>query len=249
MLLVSIQSSASPLGPQELHETLRQLASAHVMFTEADSWHNQASGRLGPGALMKSYTTSASARTNRPPASPPSRRQWQLHDLLHECYDDLRKLARARTRRLPASRTLRTTGLVHDAFMRLDRKGRVAWSKQEHFFADMAQAMRDLAVEYMRRKQAKKRGGHLQRTGRVSTILDDCRDGANLDQKLLVWEALERLNLAHPGGAQVVFLRIICGMSMSEIAISLTRTTRTVERHWAFARTWLKTELDIEAAH
>jgi RNA polymerase sigma factor (TIGR02999 family) len=164
---------------------------------------------------------------------------------LCELYFDLKRLARARTRRLPSWRSLRTTGLIHEAYVRLLRRDRVAWATRGHFLADVAQAMRDIAVEYVRGKQAMKRGGHLVRTGSVSEIVD--RDHARIaaGDKLAVFQALERLRAEHPQPAEIVFLRFFCDMTMDEIADWLGITTRTVERKWAFARTWLETELRL----
>jgi RNA polymerase sigma factor (TIGR02999 family) len=183
------------------------------------------------------------ARASSPKPVEPAASQSELGTLLCAWYAELKRLARARTRRLPSWRSLRTTGLVHEAFVRLQQRDRRTWSRDDHFLADVAQAMRDIAVEYMRGKQALKRGGHLVRTGSVSEIVDGDHARAAPGDRLAVFQALERLRAEHPQPAGIVFLRFFCEMTMDEIADWLGVTIRTVERKWAFARTWLKTEL------
>jgi RNA polymerase sigma-70 factor, ECF subfamily len=185
------------------------------------------------------------ARASSADAVEPAALPLELGELLRELYGDLKRLARARTKRLPSWRSLRTTGLVHEAFVRLQRRDRRAWATRSHFFADVAQAMRDIAVEYVRGKQARKRGGHLVRTGSVSAIVDGDHARAAPGDKLAVSQALERLRVEHPQPAEIVFLRFFCDMTMDEIADWLGVTTRTVERKWSFARTWLESELRL----
>ena len=43
-----------------------------------------------------------------------------------------------------------------------------------------------------------------------------------------------------PQAAEVVQLRYFVGMTVPEIANALDLAPRTVDRHWAFARAWLK---------
>ena len=166
-----------------------------------------------------------------------------LHELLSLHYGRLRMMARACFLRLPRTPTQQTTALVHEAFMRLERRGRLHWQRPTHFFADMQQAMRDHAVERARARRTAKRGGQLVRTDRLSQLAWQSREEARVQDTLAISRALQGLEYAHPDIAQVVFLRFYCDMSMKEIAIILQVTVRTVERRWAFARAWLKSEL------
>jgi RNA polymerase sigma factor (TIGR02999 family) len=187
----------------------------------------------------------SSARAGSADLVEPAGSPLELGELLRELYGDLKRLARARTRRLPSWRSLRTTSLIHEAFVRLQQRNRRAWSTRSHFLADVKQAMHDIAVEYVRGKQAMKRGGHMVRTGSVSEIVDRDHARAAAGDKLAVFQALERLRAEHPQPAEIVFLRFFCDMTMNEIAGWLGVTTRTVERKWSFARTWLATELRL----
>lgn len=167
--------------------------------------------------------------------------QLTLEGLLRELYGDLYCLARARTRRLPRWRTLCTAGLVHEAYMRLRRRDLREWPCRAHFLADAKQAMHHIAVEYLRRKYAQKRGGGVEHSDRVSMVADP--QWTAREDRYTVLELLHRLDQAHPDAAELVQLRFFCGMTMAEIAAWQSRPLRTVERTWRFARSWLATEL------
>ncbi len=56
-------------------------------------------------------------------------------------------------------------------------------------------------------------------------------------------EALDRLAAIEPRKAELVTLRFFGGMSTPEAAAALGVSVPTAERWWAFARSWLYTEL------
>ncbi len=73
-------------------------------------------------------------------------------------YDDLRRIARRQMRRAPHARTLDTTGLVHEAWLKLAESPGAAFADRGHFLAVAARAMRQVVIDYARRKLARKRG-------------------------------------------------------------------------------------------
>ena len=74
-------------------------------------------------------------------------------------YDQLRRMARSSLRRERSGHTLGTTGLVHEAYLKLVDQTRVGWRDRAHFFAVAALAMRRILVDYARRHRRAKRGG------------------------------------------------------------------------------------------
>ena len=80
-------------------------------------------------------------------------------ELLLLLYQELRKLAHSKLRKLKPGQSLQTTDLVHEAYLRLRRRPDVQWNGKRHFFGAAAMAMRDIMVESARRKGALKRGG------------------------------------------------------------------------------------------
>jgi RNA polymerase sigma factor (TIGR02999 family) len=165
--------------------------------------------------------------------------------LLPLVYDELRKLAAARLKQEKPGQTLQATALVHEAYLRLvapDQAGR--WANRAHFFAAAAEAMRRILVEEARRKQSKKRGGSLDRRDVEGSQLAVSPD---IDV-LALDEALDSLAAQDAEAARLVKLRFFGGMTMNEAAQALDLSTRTAERIWAYARSFLRIELGDPAA-
>lgn len=59
--------------------------------------------------------------------------------------------------------TLRTTALVHEAYIRLVEQRQVNWKGRAHFFGIAAQLMRRILVDHARNHLRKKRGGGQQK--------------------------------------------------------------------------------------
>src|SRR5512132_4044009 len=74
-------------------------------------------------------------------------------------YDDLRRAARAQLRRRTGAMSLDTTGLVHEAYLRLVDDRRAGWQNRGHFLAVSAMAMRQILVDHARARRRGKRGG------------------------------------------------------------------------------------------
>jgi RNA polymerase sigma factor (TIGR02999 family) len=164
-------------------------------------------------------------------------------ELLPLVYGELRKLAGAQLARLPPGQTLQATALVHEAFVKLVGTSDPGWEGRGHFFGAAAQAMREIIVDHLRRKGARKRGG-----GQAREELDADRlalpEGLSAAEVLGVDAALERLGAEHPRRARVVLLRYFAGLTTEEVAGVLGVTTRTVEREWRFARAFLFDEME-----
>ncbi|MEM1116891.1 MAG: sigma-70 family RNA polymerase sigma factor [Bacteroidota bacterium] len=170
--------------------------------------------------------------------------------LLPLVYDELRLIAH---RRLAGERaqTLSTTGLVHDAYLRLLDGADVAWADRAHFYAVASRAMRYVLVDHVRARQAQKRGGKDD-----PVPLDDVQvaafanggAGPEADERaadvLALHDALDRLGARSARLAETVELRFFGGLTHDEIADLTRRSVPTVKRDWAKARAWLHQYLD-----
>jgi RNA polymerase sigma factor (TIGR02999 family) len=165
--------------------------------------------------------------------------QHELDRLLPVVYDELRAIAH---RHLAGRHggSLATTGLVHEAYLKLVDQSRAEWRDRAHFFALSSVAMRHVLVDRARARAALKRGGA---AGEVT--LDD--ETIAVDEcaltLLAIDDALERLAAAEPRLAKVVECRFFGGLSEAEIAEALGITERTVERDWVKARMLLRRAL------
>jgi RNA polymerase sigma factor (TIGR02999 family) len=157
-------------------------------------------------------------------------------------YDELRRLARRQLRRLRPGQTLTTTALVNEAFVKLVQ-GPVQAADRAHFFALAARAMRQILVDYARRRASGKRGSGM----RPATLdADAIPVDAIADEMLGIDRALTRLESLDERLARVVEWRFFGGMSEDEVAEVLGVTTRTVRRDWQKARAFLYRELSGE---
>ena len=163
--------------------------------------------------------------------------------LLPLVYDELRRLAAQRLAQEKPGQTLEPTALVHEAYLRLIGDGREQhWDHRGHFFAAAAEAMRRILVDAARRKQAVRHGGERQRV----PLHDHHRITQSPDDLLALDDALTRFAAEEPAKAELVKLRFFAGLSTPEAAAALGISVATAERWWAFARTWLFSELQDE---
>jgi len=162
--------------------------------------------------------------------------------LLPLVYEELRKLAAARLANEKPGQTLQPTALVHEAYLRLvDVKQVQQWDSRGHFFAAAAEAMRRILVDVVRRKNADIHGGGRQRL----ELLDaDLISRASPDRIIALDEALTKLDDEDSTASELVKLRLFAGLSLEDSATALGLSRATVYRHWAYARAWLRAELN-----
>ena len=166
--------------------------------------------------------------------------------LLPLVYDELRKLAAHKLSQEKPGQTLEATALVHEAYLRLvDVDKAQAWNSRGHFFAAAAEAMRRILIDAARSKQAGKHGGGWQRHDLLEAELAIDSTG---DELFAVDEALSRLASREPVIARLVELRFFAGLTLEEAAACLAISERTAYRHWAYARAWLRRQLDRSGA-
>ena len=163
-----------------------------------------------------------------------------LDRLVPLVYDDLRRIARGQLRRRHPSDTLDTTGLVHEAYVRLVDQSRASWRDRGHFFAVSAIAMRQIVVDHARRRTRVKRGGD-----RITVPLEDVQEPAAKEavRILEIDEALEKLAKVDARLTRVVECRYFAGLTEEETAAALGVSLRTAQREWFKARAWLRQEL------
>ncbi len=159
-----------------------------------------------------------------------------MDQLLPLVYDRLRALAQDLMQRERSDHTLQATALVHEVYLKLVDQERAQWQDRAHFFAVAAQAIRRILVDHARGHGRDKRGG-----GRAKVTLDE-ELAATYDEVVDVValdEALAQLGESHPEHARITEMRFFAGLTIEESAAVLGMSTRTVDRHWRYARAWL----------
>ncbi|MDX1579255.1 MAG: ECF-type sigma factor [Gemmatimonadota bacterium] len=159
-----------------------------------------------------------------------------LDAFVEELYEDLRGIARNRLRSERRGHTLRTTALVHEAYLKLSRHDRGEWKNRAHFCAAAARAMRRILVNHAIARSTEKRGGDRVR---VEMQDDFAVTETNAAELLALHDALEELESHHPRHARVVECRFFAGMTIAEVSDALEVSTSTVKRDWDMARAWL----------
>ncbi len=167
--------------------------------------------------------------------------------LLPLVYDELRKLAAAQMAHEKPGQTLDATALVHEAYLRLASGGGESpeapqrFENRRHFFAAAAEAMRRILVERARQKRSLKRGGDRQRV--ELDAVEPGREDSD-DRVLAISEALDKLEQKDPRKAELVKLRFFAGLTIEQAATVLGISPSTADNDWAYARSWLRLELE-----
>ncbi len=156
-------------------------------------------------------------------------------------YDELRRLAHHRLRGERDGHTLGTTGLVHEAYLRLLKQRLLRPDDRDQFLAAASNTMRRVLVDYARTRNREKRGGGVP-TIPLEVVEPFLQDNEAVEM-LELDQALTRLEELMPRAARVFELRAFGGLLVSEIAGLLSISEKTVERDWAAARAWLRKEV------
>ena len=170
-------------------------------------------------------------------------------------YAELSRLAHRQRQRWDGDLTLNTTGLVHEAYLKLAGQRHLPTGSRAHFLALASKAMRHILCNHARDRGRQKRGGgrpHLTldlpgvpepaaAAERAALELSD----AQTDRLAALDEALRRFEGVAERQCRVVECRFFGGMSVEETAAALGVSPRSVKRDWSFARAWLRREMQV----
>jgi len=162
-----------------------------------------------------------------------------LHLLLSLVYDELRRLAHRYLRKERPDHTLQSAALVHEAYLRLIKQQPMHFENRAHFFAVSAQLMRQILVEYARRRKAAKRG-----PGYKLTLDESIAPAKSRSVNLIALDdALNGLAKVDPQQCRIVELRFFSGLSIEETSQVLGVSPATVKREWKTAKLWLYNQI------
>ena len=160
----------------------------------------------------------------------------RMDRLMPLIYDELRQIARRHLAKEQQRYSLCTTGLVHEAYLKLVDDERVSSRGKAYFFAAVAHTMRRILVDHARSRRQIKRGGDVH----ITTLEDkEVPVGDLLAQVIDLDAALEQLAELSPRQVRIVECRLFAGLDVAQTAEALDVSPRTVKRDWAVARAWL----------
>ena len=166
-----------------------------------------------------------------------------LRRLVPLVYNELHRLAHYHLRRERPDHTLQTTALVHEAYVSLVKQEPIDFANRAHFFAVCANLMRQILVQYARRRKTAKRDA-----GYKLTLDEAIASPQSLSVDLIALDdALNGLAKHDPQQSRIVELRFFGGLSIEETSQALGISPATVKRHWTMAKLWLHNE--ISEAH
>lgn len=163
-----------------------------------------------------------------------------LSEILPLVYDELRKISSKYLREEHRNHTFQTTELVHEAYLKLIGTENISWESRAHFFGIAANSMRQILVDYARKRNSIKRG-----SGENKISLNDVPTiSIENDQQILALDdALKKLESVEERSSKIVELRFFSGLTIDEAAEVLNISAATAKRDWNFAKAWLYREI------
>lgn len=154
--------------------------------------------------------------------------------LFARMYEELKRLARRQLAQAGAS-TLDTTGLVHEAYLKLVGADEVALCDRAHLLALAGKAMREILIDHARARSAEKRGA-----GAAAVTLNGAADvageGMSPEDLLRLNDAIEIVANNEPRLVNLIELRVFAGLEIAEISALQSVSERTLNRDWQRAR-------------
>lgn len=158
-------------------------------------------------------------------------------------YSELHRLADAQLHKYSGQITLSATTLLHEAYLDLSRRSNLTFPTRGHFLSYASRAMRGLVTDFVRHRQAVKRGGEMTFVPLDESLVASS-EAVDLDK---LGQALDELATLDAELASLVDLKFFCGFSFAEIAGLRGVSERTVQRDWAKARLLLHHALNSDS--
>ncbi|WHZ18008.1 MAG: hypothetical protein OJF55_000157 [Rhodanobacteraceae bacterium] len=150
-------------------------------------------------------------------------------------YDELKRVARKQLHGM-SSPTLDTTGLVHDAYLKLAAPAALNLQGRKHFFVLAAKVMRQIVIDHARARAAGKRGGGAAFAVTLDEAVEQPAQQVAPDKLLELDRALTTLEASQPRLSSLIELRFFTGLDLAEIAALQEVSERTLNRDWRRAR-------------
>lgn len=169
--------------------------------------------------------------------APSPETEMSARALFDEVYTRLKAMARRQRSQNASGKSLCTTELVHELYLRMNSDEEKKFATPAAFFSYAAKAMRHILIDVAVEQMQLKRGGDLQRVSLSDPAVGAVQVDATLALQLDF--ALRALELDDARAASVVELHFFAGLDLDQVAGLLGIARRTVDRDWRFARAFL----------
>ena len=159
-------------------------------------------------------------------------------------YAELKAIAHRALSRQSSGSTLSTTGLVHEAFLKLaPRAESVSTLDRSEFFGLCACAMRHIVIDYARHRMRTPNGAApMLMIDDVEHLVGPGDDPVSL---IVIDKALRDLAELDPRLVRIIELHVFAGIELAEIADLMQLSLRSLQREWKRARAWLGEALRV----
>ena len=164
------------------------------------------------------------------------------NQLLNNVYPELKRIASAQLAKEQANHTLCPTELVNETYLKIERNNAFSFNDKQHFIALCGRNIRQVLVDYARKKRRIKRG-----SGQQAITLKNHMGQVEADVEhdlLELNELLNNLETIDPIQASIIEMRFFSGLTVEEIANELGISVSSVKRKWTLGRAWLYREMN-----
>ena len=165
-----------------------------------------------------------------------------LNELVTALYGELRRIAARQLRGERPCHTLQTTGLVHEAYLKLVGDNQRGFSDRIHFLAVASRVMRQVLVDYARARATKKRDANATFVLTAGAEVDGT-PGMEPIELLDLDSALEALTREDQSLTRLIEMRYFGGMTAEETAEALGQSVHVVRHDLRLAQAWLRRKL------
>lgn len=166
----------------------------------------------------------------------------EMHgELFASLYAELRNIAHRELKRGGGGLALSATTLLHEAYFKVQERKDANFPDRNRFLAYASRVMRNLVIDFARRRLAQKRGGAFEITSLPTEVPEQVVDVVELER---LGGAIDTLEALDPKLAELVNLKFFCGLSFAEVAATRDVSERTVQRDWEKARVLLQRALE-----
>lgn len=160
----------------------------------------------------------------------------QLVPLIH---NELHRIAKRYLAREWDAHSWQPTVLVNEAFLRLVDCQQVDLRDRQHFFRLAAKKMREILIDYARKKRLQKKGGKELHLVPIDDATQIQIKAVNPVDLIVLNTALDQFADMDPQRAEIVEMRFFAGFSIAEIAELQGRAESTVLHDLQLAKVWL----------